>query len=105
MMAALKWDDAKLLAAPKIASYPLQLRDAEVLLLRDKLLQPPPGAAPSAAPADASRAGRGRGRCRFGGVSVGGSVAPARERGVQITTIFDAPPAGRGADTAGEGRE
>ena len=44
-VAALKWDEPKIRTCPKIGAHPLQLRDADVLLLRDGATVVDPAAA------------------------------------------------------------
>ena len=60
VLAGLKWDDPKLLGntSAKVGSYPMQLRDGDLLLFRDANDAAASTAASSTA-ADAGRGGRG----------------------------------------------
>ena len=99
LLAALKWDDPKVLACAKVGSFPLQLRDGDTILLRDAETVP---AASGGAPAAAAAGAKGGG-CK-GGASkpwqnagvVGGG---AREAGLSITTCYDEPPSAASAKT------
>ena len=109
LLAKLKWDDAKLLAAPKASAYPLQLRDGDLLLVRDA----GDADAHAEAAADAAaktksptgRGGRGRGRGRAGRGGASGDVtvvaAAARpEHALKIHTCFDDAAGGGSASGA-----
>lgn len=102
LVAALRWDEPKLLACQKVGSHPLQLRDGDLILLRDGGAahegKPPPSSNPTGAPAKGGgKFARGGGK--FPTVSVAGGAAP-REAGLRITTCYDVPlnaPPGAGA--------
>ncbi|KAL1527895.1 hypothetical protein AB1Y20_009271 [Prymnesium parvum] len=88
LIASLKWDDPKLLQSAKISSYPLQLRDGELLLLRD-LESQPDLAEVSATPKQPPR-GMGKGcRSKFSDASAASSSATSREKGVTIRTFHE----------------
>jgi len=91
------------MTTPKISMYPLQLRDGDLLLVRDAE-HPPPAATGAAAGAAAAVPGGARGRAARGrgargGARGGGGVScafvgkPRREEGIRIHTVFDQPPA------------
>ena len=84
LVASLKWDDPKLLACPKVGSHPLQLRDGDLVLLRDAGASHESKPHPKPAPAKAARGNK------FPTVSVAGGAAP-REAGLRITTCYDVP--------------
>lgn len=93
LVAALRWDEPKLLACQKVGSHPLQLRDGDLILLRDGGAahegKPPPSSNPTGAPAKGGgKFARGGGK--FPTVSVAGGAAP-REAGLRITTCYDVP--------------
>ena len=90
LVASLKWDDPKLLACVKVGSYPLQLRDGDLILLRDAAKAQAAGAK-AAAPAPAKGSGQKRGG-KFPTPMVAGGAAP-REAGLKIHTCYDAPSA------------
>jgi hypothetical protein len=73
--------------------YPLQLRDGDLLLVRDAEHAPPAAAAAAAAGAAVPGGARGRGargRARGGGgVSCAFVGKPRREEGIKIHTVFD----------------
>jgi len=73
--------------------YPLQLRDGDLLLVRDAEHAPPAAAAAAAAGAAVPVGARGRGargRARGGGgVSCAFVGKPRREEGIKIHTVFD----------------
>eukprot|EP00966_Prymnesium_polylepis_P229675 5314037-Prymnesium_polylepis.1 len=58
LVASLKWDEPKLLACPKVGSYPLQLRDADIILLRDSAAANAAGGASAATSAPAGKAAK-----------------------------------------------
>ena len=82
LVASLKWDDPKLLACQKVGSHPLQLRDGDLILLRDA------GADHEAKPLPTKAPPR---KSKFPTVSVAGGAAP-RESGLRIHTVFDDAP-------------
>ena len=109
LIASLKWDDPKLRQCPKIGSYPLQLRDADLLLLRVDLPHARPNAHPSDAPlpqkASASRAAPASRHSKLPPHTVLGG-APSREAAIRIRTCYDAPassPSAAPAASAAEG--
>ena len=73
LLAALKWDDPKLLACAKVGSYPLQLRDGDLVLLRDG--------------EDAAKAGAAGGGAAAGSVSAGASKFPKRGGGGKFPSV------------------
>ena len=92
LLAALKWDDPKILNCQKVGSYPLQLRDGDVLLFRDAEAAGGAVAKPSAtAGAKAGgRKGGGNKPWQQSGVVVKGGDGARRETGVKIHTCYDA---------------
>jgi len=98
-LSALRWDEPKLMTTPKISMYPLQLRDGDLLLVRDAEHPPPAAAAAAAAGPGGARGRAARGRGARGGARGGGGVScafvgkPRREEGIRIHTVFDQPPA------------
>ena len=100
LVASLKWDDPKLRACAKLSAHPLQLRDGDVLLLRDSDTAASTAAA-AAKVASTPKGGRGRGAgtkpWQSAGV-VGGRGG--REAGLSIKTIFDEPPSMPAAPSA-----
>ena len=79
--------------------YPLQLRDGDLLLVRDAEHAPPAAAAAAAAAVLVGARGRGsRGHGARGGARGGGGVScafvgkPRREEGIKIHTVFDQLP-------------
>ena len=91
LVEALKWDESKLLQSPKVGSYPLQLRDGDVILLRDRELAATSGVT-RGPPATATRGG-GPGGAKRGGKfptpTVVSGGAATREAGLRITTCYD----------------
>ena len=91
LVASLKWDDPKIIACAKVGSFPLQLRDSDVILLRDSATAAS-NAAAAAKSAPTTKGGRGRGAgnkpWQNAGVVGGGG---GREAGLSIKTIFDEP--------------
>lgn len=99
-IASLKWDEPKLIACPKVGSYPLQLRDGDLLLFRDS------SSAASAAtvPTSVGSMGGGRGKAKGAGkrggagggaavvVVAGGRGRERREEGLSIQTCYDVAP-------------
>ena len=98
-LSALRWDEPKLMTTPKISMYPLQLRDGDLLLVRDAEHPPPAAAGAAAAVPGGARGRAARGRGARGGARGGGGVScafvgkPRREEGIRIHTVFDQPPA------------
>ena len=104
-VAALKWDEPKIRTCPKIGAHPLQLRDADVLLLRDGATVVDPAAA---APGTGAKGGAPKG-VRKGGklpthpIVGGGGGGARRETGLSIHTVYDDMPPGGGGPAGVEG--
>ena len=94
LLAALKWDDPTILNCQKVGSYPLQLRDGDVLLFRDAEAAGGAAAKPSATAGAATKAGGRKGGgnkpWQQSGVVVKGGDGARRETGVKIHTVYDA---------------
>ena len=92
LLASLKWDEPKILSCAKVGSFPLQLRDGDLILLRDLEGVEAPAAKAAGGPPAAAKGGRGRGA---GGnkpwqhTVVGGGARV--EAGLSIKTCFDEP--------------
>ena len=98
-VAALKWDEPKIRTCPKIGAHPLQLRDADVLLLRDgaTVVDPAVAAFSAGAKGVAPRGVRKGGKLPTHTVVGGGAHGGARrETGLSIHTVYDDMPPGDG---------
>ena len=85
---SLKWDDQKVLQCPKIGAYPMQLRDADVLLVRDADTVDASAAAAKPVPKGPKKGGKLPAH-----TVVGGGTGQRRESGLSIHTFHDQTPA------------
>ena len=103
LLASLKWDEPKIVTAAKVGAFPLQLRDGDVILLRDARTA---GAAAAtagkaAAPTGAAKGRKGGNKPWQNASVVSGGAAP-REAGLSIKTCYDQPPSAPATETAAE---